>query len=183
MKGTDLFNLQELLSRQKLLICFSGPFSHSVIEELGKAVRNHLENEQIEKSSIMDVFSVYVEQAQNVRNYTASREALGRPIPANSGIVVIAKDGDHYVVSSGNLVEAEDVPGLSASLEKLRGLDKAGLKAAYKEQTRKPRDSMGAGSGAGLGLIDMARKATRPLEYSVRAVDSRYYFFSLEVQI
>ncbi|MBP2231469.1 hypothetical protein J2847_004788 [Azospirillum agricola] len=181
MKGTDLFNLQELLSRQKLLICFSGPFSHSVIEELGKAVRNHLETEQIGKSAIMDVFSVYVEQAQNVRNYTASCEAAGRPIPANSGIVVIGKDGDHYVVSSGNLVEADAVPVLSASLDRLRGLDKAGLKAAYKEQSRKPREA--AASGAGLGLIDMARKASRPLDYAVRPVDSRYFFFSLEVQI
>ncbi|ALG72508.1 hypothetical protein VY88_32875 [Azospirillum thiophilum] len=181
MKGNELFNLQELLSRQKLLICFSGPFSHSVIEELGKAVRNHLENERIEKSAIMDVFSVYVEQAQNVRNYTASRDMLGRPIPANSGIVVIGKDGDHYAVSSGNLVEADDVPGLSAMLERLRGLDKAGLKAAYKEQSRKPREA--GASGAGLGLIDMARKATRPLDYSLRAVDERYFFFSLEVQL
>lgn len=181
MKGTDLFNLQGLLSQQKLLICFSGPFSHSVIEELGKAVRNHLENERIERSAVMDVFSVYVEQAQNVRNYTASREAAGRPIPANSGIVVIAKDGDHYVVTSGNLVEAEDVPGLTGLLDRLCGLDKAGLKAAYKEQSRKPREP--GATGAGLGLIDMARKASRPLEYSMRPVDDRYSFFSLEVQI
>lgn len=181
MKGSDLFNLQGLLSQQKLLICFSGPFSHSVIEELGKAVRNHLETERIEKSAVMDVFSVYVEQAQNVRNYTASREALGRPIPTNSGIVVIAKDGDHYVVTSGNLVELEDVPKLTALLDRLRGLDKAGLKAAYKEQSRKPVEP--GSTGAGLGLIDMARKATRPLEYSVRPVDDRYSFFSLEVQI
>ncbi|MBP2300568.1 SiaB family protein kinase [Azospirillum picis] len=181
MKGNELFNLQELLSRQKLLICFSGPFSHSVIEELGKAVRNHLENERIEKSAIMDVFSVYVEQAQNVRNYAASREAQGRPIPANSGIVVIGKDEDHYVVSSGNLVERDDAEGLEAMLEKLRGLDKAGLKAAYKEQSRKPRDA--AANGAGLGLIDMARKASRPLDYSLREVDDTYFFFSLEVQL
>lgn len=181
MKGSDLFNLQGLLSQQKLLICFSGPFSHSVIEELGKAVRNHLETERIEKSAVMDVFSVYVEQAQNVRNYTASREALGRPIPTNSGIVVIAKDGDHYVVTSGNLVELADVPKLTGLLDRLRGLDKAGLKAAYKEQSRKPVEP--GSTGAGLGLIDMARKATRPLEYSVRPVDDRYSFFSLEVQI
>lgn len=66
-------------------------------------------------------------------------------------------------------------------LEKLRGLDKAGLKAVYKEQSRKPREA--GASGAGLGLIDMARKATRPLEYSLRAVDDTYFFFSLEVQL
>ncbi|AWK85223.1 SiaB family protein kinase [Azospirillum thermophilum] len=181
MKGTDLFDLQGLLSQQKLLICFSGPFSHSVIEELGKAVRNHLEHERIEKSAVMDVFSVYVEQAQNVRNYALSREAMGRPVPSSSGIVVIGKDGDRYAVSSGNLVEAEDVPALTALLDRLRGLDKAGLKAAYKEQSRKPRDP--GGTGAGLGLIDMARKASQPLEYSVRPIDDRYYFFSLEVRI
>ncbi|WP_042695872.1 DUF6272 family protein, partial [Azospirillum sp. B506] len=74
-----------------------------------------------------------------------------------------------------------DVPGLSAMLDRLRGQDKAGLKAIYKEQSRKPREA--GASGAGLGLIDMARKATRPLEYSLRPVDDAYYFFSLEVQL
>jgi hypothetical protein len=182
MNGIDLFNLQGILSQQKLLICFSGPFSHSVIEELGNALRNHLDQDRIEKSAVMDVFSVYVEQAQNVRNYTLACEAAGRPIPAGNGIVVIGKDGDHYVVSSGNLVEAADGPPLSARLERLRGLGKAELKAAYKEQARKPRVPA-VGAGTGLGLIDMARKARRPLDHALRTIDDRYSFFSLEVRI
>ena len=37
MSLPNLFELQEHLSRENLLICFSGPFRHSIIEELGSA--------------------------------------------------------------------------------------------------------------------------------------------------
>ena len=57
-------------------------------------------------------------------------------------------------------------------------LDKAQLKAAYKEQLRKPRDA-DAVSGAGLGLIDIARKASEPLQASLRELSDGRAFISL----
>ncbi|HYE00322.1 MAG TPA: SiaB family protein kinase [Alphaproteobacteria bacterium] len=179
MSEFDLFDLQTQLSRQNLLICFSGPFRHSIIEELGLAVKRYLEQDNVTKSALLDVFSVYVEQAQNVRNYTMRREA-DQSLPEGSGIVVIGREEEGYVVSSGNLVLAEDVAPLVAHLDRLSGLDKAALKALYKEQARRPREDA---AGAGLGLIDMARRATRPLRYAVRPVGDRTTFFSLAVHV
>lgn len=181
MNPLDLARLQAELSGQGILMSFSGPFSHSIIEELGKAVRNYLENAQVTRSALMDVFAVYIEQAQNVRNYISRRE--GDPDHerlANSGIVIIAREGEHYIVSSGNLLERIDAPPLVAWLEQLRGLDKGGLKALHKERMRQPSSPEG---GAGLGLIEMARKATTPLEYVLSTMDEQYAFFSLRVRI
>ena len=181
MNSLDLVRLQNELNAQGILLSFSGPFSHSIIEELGKAVKNYLESAQVARSALMDVFAVYIEQAQNVRNYIARWEQ--HPEQArltNSGIVVIAREGERYVVSSGNLLEQTGAPPLAAHLERLRALDKAGLKALYRERMRQPLTAAG---GAGLGLIAMARKATAPLEYTCSAVDERYVFFSLRVLI
>lgn len=180
MKNFDLVRLKDELSERDILMIFSGPFSHSIIEELGKAVRNHLETAQLSRTVVMDVFAVYVEQAQNVRNYISRWEQ--RPDGArvvNSGIVVIARDSERYVVSSGNLIAQADAAPLAAYLEQLRALDKSGLKALYRERLRQPLNENG---GAGLGLIEMARKAVQPLQYALTTVDD-YVFFTLRVVI
>lgn len=181
MNNFDLAYLQHQMNRQGILMSFSGPFSHSIIEELGKAVKNYLENAQVTRSALMDVFAVYIEQAQNVRNYIARWEQHPEQVRlANSGIVVIAREGKRYVVSSGNLLDQADAPPLVARLERLRALDKTGLKTLYKEQMRQPLTAEG---GAGLGLTEMARKSVEPLEHTLSAVDDRYVFFSLRVVI
>lgn len=175
----NLFQLKERLDSAGALITFSGSFSHTIIEELGTAVRKYLESEEVQKSSLMDVFSVYVEAAQNVRNYTAGKE--GDSTIANSSILVIAKRDQRYEVHAGNLVDNADIPGFTARIQALVGVDKAGLKALYKEQLRKERPP--GAVGAGLGLIDMARRATQPLEFEFTPVDAEHSFFSLRVVV
>jgi hypothetical protein len=116
-----------------------------------------------------------------VRNYLAGKAAAGDGASAlDSGTVVIARLDDRYVVTCGNVVEADDAADLARRLDELAALDRAGLRALYKEQMRRPRSETG---GAGLGLIDMARKASAPLEYSVQPIDERFSFFSLRVAV
>ena len=180
MDTLDLFDLRRAFNDRDVMICFNGPFSRSIIEELGNAVKRYLETEDVAKSAMMDVFSVYIEQTQNIRNYSGrTRTAEGERPASESAIVVIAREGDRYVVSSGNMVERADAAALVERLDRLRGLDPAGLKALYKEQLHKPREA----AHAGLGLIDMARKACRPLAYSIRPIDDRHSFFSLHAAI
>ncbi|MET4701138.1 hypothetical protein ABIE65_004184 [Constrictibacter sp. MBR-5] len=182
MQASHLFDIRETFNRQQILICFNGPFSRSIIEELGNAVRSYMESQSIAKTAILDVFSVFVEQTQNVRNYLADKAASGTGASdLDSGTVVIARTDDRYVVTCGNVIEAGDAAGLVHRLDALAALDKAGLRALYKEQMRKPRSE--TGDSAGLGLIDMARKASAPLEYSVQPLDDRFAFFSLRVAV
>jgi len=178
----DLIDLRRSLSREGALICFNGPFSHSIIEELGKAVKQYLESQDLQRGAMMDVFSVYIEATQNVRNYVgrSGLETSGRGA-VNEGIIVIGREGDRYVVSSGNHVWAADGEALAERLVLLQGLDKGGLKTLYKEQMR--RELPPGSLGAGLGLIDMARKAAAPLVFSLTPDGDGLLFFSLRVEI
>lgn len=181
MEPITLYNIKETFNQKGILICFAGPFSHSIIEELGNAVKRYLEAEQLTRASLMDVFSLFIEQTQNVRNYAEQKAAEGnREHDFSSGIVVIGKSGDGYVVSSGNFVERKDIQHAIEKLQVLEGLDRQGLKSAYKEQMRRERVS---GKSSGLGLIDMSRKTSKPLEYSIIEIDERYCFFSLKAII
>ncbi|OWW21081.1 biofilm regulation protein kinase SiaB [Noviherbaspirillum denitrificans] len=180
MGQIDLFSLQQTYNQQRILLCFNGPLTQSLIEEIGHALRNYMEREHATPSSAMDVFGAYIELTQNIRHY-AARKGWDASAAAAAATVVIARDTEgRYVVSAGNILEAADGPALETRVNALAAMDKVQLKAQYKEQLRKPREE-GATTGAGLGLIDLARKAAEPLSCSLRTLDDGRAFFSLRV--
>ncbi len=180
METLDLLAMRESYTRQRILLCFNGPISRSLIEEIGHALRNYLHAEQAKPSEAMDVFAVYIEMTQNIRHY-ANLKGYGEHEAAATVAIARNEDG-HYVVSAGNLVERDDGQSLVRSIQAIANLDKAALKAAYKEQLRRPRDS-GCASGAGLGLLDIARKSSEPLAASLKEQPDGRAFFSLRAVI
>ncbi|KAF1061040.1 MAG: hypothetical protein GAK45_02347 [Pseudomonas citronellolis] len=180
METLDLLAMRESYNRQRILLCFNGPISRSLIEELGNALRNYMQAEQAHPSEAMDVFAVYIEMTQNIRHY-ASEHGYGEQDA--SATVAIARDEEgHYVVSAGNLVELADGRRLVSSIDAIAGLDKTQLKAAYKEQLRRPRDAE-ASTGAGLGLLDIARKSSAPMLATLTEQPDGRAFFSLRAVI
>lgn len=180
METLDLFGMRESYNRQQIMLCFNGPISRSLIEEIGNALRNYLSADQAAPSAAMDVFAVYIELTQNIRHYTRLKGWSDQE--AGATVVVARDEQGRYVVSAGNLIEQADGERVLATLQTLAGLDKVALKALYKEQLRKPREAQ-ATSGAGLGLIDIARKASTPLQATLRPVSGERAFISLQAVI
>ncbi|MCC4265081.1 biofilm regulation protein kinase SiaB [Oceanimonas baumannii] len=166
MNGIDLLSIREQFNKNHILLCFNGPITRSLIEEIGKALRNYLQADNAQPGAAMDVFGVYIELTQNIRHY-ANR--MNYSEYDGSATVVVARDSSgHYNVMAGNLVELSDGEAVCRAIDELAVMDKAELKAAYKTQLRRPRDSEEI-SGAGLGLLDIARKSALPM--TTRLVD------------
>lgn len=180
MRAFDLAELREQFSRRRILLCFNGPISHGLIEELGSALRGHLTAERVKPSAVMDVFGVYIELTQNIRHYSRVR-AYDEPMSAVT-VVVAREENGAYVVQAENLVERSDGVALLQRVTELAGMDKTALKAAYKEQLKKPRDQ-GAVGGAGLGLIDVSRKCSRPLTAHLSDAPQGRAYFSVRAVI
>lgn len=180
MESIDLFSLREQFSQNRILLCFNGPISQSLIEEIGNALKNYLQVEQTQPSAAMDVFGVYIELTQNIRQYALSRGYNERDAAAT---VIVARDDDgRYIIQAGNLVELPDGKNLLLRKQSLAKLDKLELKNLYKEQLRKPRTNE-AGSGAGLGLIEVARRSALPLSASLTPVGDAHGFLSIRAVI
>lgn len=176
----DLLGMRESYLRQRIMLCFNGPISRSLIEEIGNALRNYLNSQQTTPSAAMDVFAAYIEMTQNIRHYACLQ---GYDDESASATVAVAKNEQgHYLVSAGNLVERGDGERLVATIEALAHLDKLELKKAYKQQLRQPRETA-TGSGAGLGLLDIARKSSEPMQASLTVLPDGRGFFSLTATI
>lgn len=181
MSAFDLFSLRNSFEDQGVMIVFNGPFSHSVIEELGEAVKKYLQSAEAPKDRVADVFSVFIEQAQNLKNYTSRRDIdLPEESSERNGTLVIARHGGHYVVSSGNVVLREDAEPIRERLDTITELDGDALKKLYKQRLREPMADPGK---AGLGFISMARKASGPIEYTIRNLSDGTAFFNISVTI
>ena len=85
------------------------------------------------------------------------------------------------MVCAGNLIELADIDRLNARLSRIRDMSKDELKALYKEQLR-AEPEVGS-KGAGLGFMEIARRASKPIEFDFTELDDNRAFFALKATI
>jgi hypothetical protein len=115
----NLLELQNTLRNNGILISFSGRFSQGIIEELGDAIKKHMEAEDRPKNDIFNVFGIFIEQTQNIKNYSSKKMLTDAyNTITNSGIVSIGKSDTGYFIWSGNIIENCDKLKLHEKLER-----------------------------------------------------------------
>ncbi|MEW5772248.1 MAG: SiaB family protein kinase [Thermodesulfobacteriota bacterium] len=178
----NLYGLYRGLKQDGIIFCFSGPTSQSVVEGIGEALRHKMELEDTSMTVSHRVFAIFVEQMQNVVNYSAEKAqgAADEEGDLRNGMVVVGKKGERFYVISGNYIAREDAARIAAILDRLRGMGREELKAFYKEQRR--REPEAGSKGAGLGLIETARKASE-ISYELADVDDEHSFLSINAVI
>jgi hypothetical protein len=193
MLANELFGFRSQLRRSGIMFAYCGYVTEPVLSGVGDALKQRLVIEDTDTKTVRSVFAVFVEQMQNIIRYSAEQgdtpasvpEEAGAPSGAVSelryGIVTIGHEDDGYVVKAGNLVNKVDVGRLRAKLEQIRSADKDTLKAMYKE-TLKAEPEVGS-KGAGVGFIEIARRASKPIAFDFAEVDDQFTFFALEAAI
>lgn len=176
----NLYQYQEELRKQGVYLSFTGPFSQNLMEGLAELLKQKMSLEEVKTSTIMNVFSVVVEQVQNIIHYSAEKVRTGNLQEAYPlGTLVIGYEGEQYFVMSGNLIANTDVARLREKLTPLCRMTKDELKKIYKEKRRETPEQ--GSKGAGLGFIDMARKASQPIEFDFQKINAHVSFFSIKV--
>jgi hypothetical protein len=172
----DLLSVQNMMRDNGILISFAGRLSQNLIEEYGAAVKSYLETEERPQNEVYHIFSIFIEQTQNIKNYCSMKEnSRFCDTIAHSSIVTIGKTDSGHFICSGNVVEQADLEALTTQIDALIAMDKPALKQLYKEKLRRSDST----DSAGLGLIDIARKTREPLAYSISGLDANLSFFTL----
>jgi hypothetical protein len=176
-----LYDFYQDLKSRNIMLYYCGPIAHASIEGVAHTLRKNLEYEATCDLTAQAVFSVFIEEMQNILNYSAEsldREGLDEN-ELRVGVVVIGHKGNGYFILCGNKMYSKDVVALRQKIEGVCHLSKAELKALYKARRR--MDGEPGSKGAGLGLIEMARRASAPLEYSFLPIDDTFSFYTIEV--
>jgi hypothetical protein len=177
------------LRRRGVIFAYSGYVTEAVLMGLGEALKQKLTIEDAGTKTMRSVFAVFVEQMQNIIRYSADREGP-RPDSRSQGvtspelrfgIMTIGREAGSFVVRAGNLLEKADIKQLRIKLEQIRNADRDQLKAMYKENLKSEPEE--GSRGAGVGFIEIARRASKPIEFDFADFDDHFSFFALEAAI
>lgn len=168
----DLYSLKQDFNKRGIFLSFSGPVSQSLVVEIGATLKKKMKLEEASKTTVLRVFSAVVENAQNILHYSAEN---------NFGIIAVGGHKNCYFVLCGNTIANEKVEPLRKKLTKIQSMSKEELKQYYKEQRKKGPDE--GSKGGGLGFIEMAKKASGPIEFDFKKINDRHSFFSVRIII
>lgn len=178
MKLSDIYRHYQSARDEKIVLSFMGIVTQQIMVEYGKILN---EQEGLSQNSRHLLFSIYVELTQNILRYSDDQLPPPPTGARGVGIVIVSESDKSFYVNSGNHVSAERAAHLQTALTELCAMDADQLKQFHKERRRNgaPEDSQ----GAGLGLIEVARRASEPPQFELRQTPEGRTFFSLSVVV
>lgn len=184
MRANELLPFRKSLTDQGILLCYNGYITEDVLMGIGATIKHKMAAAQTDQKVAKGLFSLFVEQMQNVIRYSAEKESNnqdGTGVVLRYGLLVVGTEADHYFVACGNMIDNQDVDTLRTNLTHIKSLDQEGLKALFRKTLK---GETPAGSlGAGVGFIDIARRATHGFEFDFSSVDASHSYFSIKAYI
>ena len=178
-----VFDLYDELEKQRIMLSFKGNLSPDLVTALLGLVERKMETIEVDARMRKRVFNVVLECLQNLyhHNTKAVVKDGGGPPDEAQGVIMIAHGEKGYSVLTGNFMASDEVHGLKNHLDRINDCEPDQLRDLYKETLNDGR--YGKAGGGGLGIIDIARKSGRKLEYGFVPMDEANAFFSLNVNV
>lgn len=175
----SVLSLHDEMASNGFSLVYEGEFSHEVMKMFTSMAERDMDKSNEDKSVKRKVFHVMVECLQNMTKHS---DDVDRNDGVGNGLFIVGKKDGYWSVITANKILKEKIEGLKASIDNINSLNKDDLNALYKKQIRE--GSLSDKGGAGLGLIDIARKTGRQLDYQFLPLeDKTNYFFLLKVRI
>ena len=184
-----LFNIRqykELLEDNHIIAIYSGYIWASGVNALAEMLLNRLEFDDMPFSTSQSIFSIFIEQINNMMMYSADKESKtdpsGKSFEISKGIIVLGVEGTAYFVQCGNVITDKNAKILKARIDYLNTLDKKELRQYYKQQLNADNDNPES-KGAGIGLIEIARRASDSIVYELEPLGDGLNYFTIHVTV
>ena len=183
MLARSYYQYKQSYDQDGIIFSFSGFISEGILFALGDVLKKQLTLETTDPNKIKRVFSVFVELMQNIIRYSA--ECIGNVGDVSDklgwGIVTVGFQDEQFYVSCGNVVSEEKATRLRKHLEILQKLDEGELRSYYRGKLKEETDNLNKGSN--LGLIEIARRSSAPIEFDFLGLDANKVFYCIKSYI
>jgi len=167
------YQMYKSMKTNEINLVYEGEVTQEITKTFTSLTEKNLAKAEESNMVQRKVFHVMVECLQNISKHADSLEGEEE----KRGIVMVSHGNESYNIITGNVIKNEKVPSLKESLEMVNSLDKADLSALYKKQMREGR--LSDKGGAGLGLIDIAKKTGNKFSYQFKELNDEVSFFIL----
>jgi hypothetical protein len=96
-------------------------------------------------------------------------------------MILITQDEGHVTIMCGNRIAQKDTLDLRERLNQISNADKETIRQLYREGMSNSKEH--EGPGAGLGLLEIARRSSQPISYAFVDIDKDTVDFILAATI
>lgn len=169
------YQLYRTMKTNEISLVYEGEVTQEITKTFTSLTEKSLAKSEESNAVQRKVFNVMVECLQNISKHADSLTEDDEN--ERRGIVMVSKGVDSYNIITGNVIKNEKVLGLRENLEQVNSLDKQGLSTLFKTQMKEGK--LSNKGGAGLGLIDIAKKTGSTLTYQFKEINEEVSFFIL----
>ena len=177
-KGKEIAQLERLMAENNIYLMWSGHITPDVGKEVISFTETKLNEDDTESNMRKRVFSILVEILENVAKHSPGREAAekyGMPV------AMIRFENNTYFLTTGNLINNENIDHLKEKLDTINQFDKPGLKELFRKSLS--GQSVSSTSTGNMGLIEIARKSGRKLIYEFDRINDQYSYYTITVTV
>ncbi len=173
-----VFRLFESTQLENLEYIFRGNFSTGITDNILALAEKNLDEEGDKRKIKKRVYFIMVEGLQNITRHQDNllEKKLKKP-----GLFVIQRKNNSYYITTGNLIRVENIEELKGQLNKINSLEAVELKKYYRQILEEGR--MSEKGGAGLGLVEIARKSGKKLAFDFKTINENFSYFYLHTQV
>lgn len=168
------------ISNSDTLIAYKGRMNDHFFNCMLSEVEEKLQLENPPLRLQKKVVNIIVEVLQNIHHYIKNLDPNSFD-KLNTVIFLLCKSDQGFTIYVGNYIKNEAVRELRERIDKINELDYEELKKLYRFKLE--NGSFHAGGGAGLGIIDIARKSGTKISYNFEVINTSYSFFSLNIAV
>lgn len=172
------YRLFQGMQQDNLSYIYRGLFSQNITDGILSLTESNLDKSGEDSKIKKRVFTIMVEGLQNITRHQEVEEDSN---VKETGIFLIQDIANHYFITTGNPILKKNIPNLTEQLNRINSLDSEELKSYYKKVLND--NVISDKGGAGLGLIEMARKSGNKLVYDFVDLNENYSYFYLNTEI
>lgn len=172
------FTIFQLIQEEKLNYIYRGFFTPNINQNILSLAESNMEKFNEPKKLKRKVYHVMVEGLQNI---TRHRADANEHKSDSNGFFALKKELDRYFITTGNIVDNYIIDDLTKKIDNVNSLNSEELREFHLDRLKNGQIS--SKGGAGLGLIDIARRAGSKLKYVFNKINSSYSYFYLNTEI
>lgn len=161
--------IRDRMMRKRMVFVYRGIVTNTNSLSLLMLLEREMENSEFGFAGRKRLFMFVLESLQNISRHTSQNDY------ARMSVVTYSKTDTGYIVSTGNVIDAENVPELRKRLRQINRLDPEDIRKVYRQMLEKAEYS--DKGGAGLGLMEMAKKTGNKLDYDFIKLNEDYYYY------
>jgi hypothetical protein len=173
------------MEKDEIILSYKGDITKDLLSSVYQIIEVRMESENEDPRRKKKFFHVLVECLQNMYNHMEHMQhsISGKPTDYSGSAIFIIKKGDDlsYRIITGNFIQNDNAELLKGRMDKINGMNEQELRAYYLETLN--TTELSEKGGAGLGIIDIARKSGNKIEYDFKQLSGGYSFITLSVKI